>query len=413
MVTRARGLLDRSRILLDRSRVAAAQFLAAPPRHAPSQPPVEPGMAEPEAVEPRPAVDAPEAGALAGICSNVALRDLNLLDQLLAQLETMEAGEENSDRLAELYRLDHLATRLRRNAENLRVLAGRDADDAAAGTSSVLDVMRAAMSSIDHYSRVTIGRVAPLGVVGFAAEDVSRILAELFDNAANQSSPSSPVGVSAHLTEQGSVLIRIEDEGIGMPPERLAALNERLSAKTVLDDESVRHMGLAVVGRLAERHDITVRLDRRTPHGTVATVLLPVPVVSELAEKQWSGTQTVVLPQANIVNGTPVAQQVATPSGLPRRRPSSAPPEPERKPSPRPRAAVPPPADGGTTASGLPRRVSRSIRTLPDEPAQPPAPPAEANKGHERLLADLDAFTDGERAALDDRQARETGGNTQ
>lgn len=415
MVTRARGLLDRSRILLDRSRVAAAQFLAAPPRYAPSQPPAGLEPVEPEPVEPRPAVDAPEAGALADICSNVALRDLNLLDQLLAQLETMEAGEENSDRLAELYQLDHLATRLRRNAENLRVLAGRDADDAAAGTSSLLDVMRAAMSSIDHYPRITIGRVAPLGVVGFAAEDVSRILSELFDNAANQSSPNSPVGVSAHLTEQGSVLIRIEDEGIGMPPERLAVLNERLSAEPVLDDDSVRHMGLAVVARLADRHGITVRLDRRTPHGTVATVLLPVPVVAELAEKQWSGTQTVVLPQANIANGIQLAPQHGTASGLPRRRPS-APPEPERKPCHRPRTAITPPVDGGRTASGLPRRVSRSIRTLPDEPAPPPPPPAvpaATNEGHERLLADLDAFTDGERAALDDRQARETGGDTQ
>ncbi|MEV6910085.1 ATP-binding protein [Amycolatopsis sp. NPDC051071] len=410
MVTRARGLLDRSRVLLDRSRVAAAQFLAAPPRHASSASPAE------LVTEQRPAVEAPDAGALAGVCSNVALRDLNLLDQLLAQLETMEAGEENSDRLAELYRLDHLATRLRRNAENLRVLAGRDADDAAAGTSSVLDVMRAAMSSIDHYSRITIGRVVSLGVVGFAAEDVSRILAELFDNAANQSSPSSPVSVSAHLTEQGSVLIRIEDEGIGMPPERLVVLNERLAAGPVLDDDSVRHMGLAVVGRLADRHGITVKLDRRTPHGTVATVLLPVPVVSELAEKHWSGAQTVVLPQARITNGAPVVTSVESPSGLPRRRPAPSPapePELERKPSPRPRTAVPPPADGGTTASGLPRRVSRSIRTLPDEPAPPTTPPADAADGHEALLADLDAFSDGERAALDDRHERETGGNTQ
>ncbi len=409
MVTRARGLLDRSRVLLDRSRVAAAQFLAAPPRHAPSGAPA----AEP-VVEQRPAVEAPDAGALAGVCSNVALRDLNLLDQLLAQLETMEAGEENSDRLAELYRLDHLATRLRRNAENLRVLAGRDADDTAAGISSVLDVMRAAMSSIDHYSRITIGRVVSLGVVGFAAEDVSRILAELFDNAANQSSPNSPVSVSAHLTEQGSVLIRIEDEGIGMPPERLAVLNERLAAGAVLDDDSVRHMGLAVVGRLADRHEITVKLDRRTPHGTVATVLLPVPVVSELAEKQWSGSQTVVLPQTRITNGTHVGSPTATTSTLPRRRPAApTTSEPERKPSPRPRAAVPPSTDGGTTASGLPRRVSRSIRTLPDEPAPPTTPPADAADGHSALLADLDAFSDGERAALDDRHERETGGNTQ
>jgi hypothetical protein len=149
MATRARELLDHSRVLLDRSRVAAAQFLAAPPRYQATQSPRVIEAPQPPAVRPEP------ESALVGICSSMALRDLNLVDSLLAQLEQqleqMESKEEDQDRLGELYRLDHLATRLRRNAENLRVLAGRDAGESSSDTSTLVDVIRAAMSSIDHY----------------------------------------------------------------------------------------------------------------------------------------------------------------------------------------------------------------------------------------------------------------------
>lgn len=427
MATRARELLNRSRSLLDRSRDVAARLLentnlesgrqvpraltsSAPP-HAPQPPPPEVGS----------------ANALVGICSSIALRDLNLVDSLLAQLEEMEAKEEDQDRLAELYRLDHTATRLRRNAENLRVLAGRDADDSGAETASLVDVVRAAMSSIDHYTRVTIGRVVSLGVVGFAAEDLSRLLSEVLDNAANQSPPNSPVRVSAHLTEQGSVLLRIEDEGIGLPPDRLSELNQRLSAAPVLDDDSVRHMGLAVVRRLADRHDMRVHLDRRMPHGTTATILLPAGLVCELPEASWSGAQTVVFPQAGAATTDRQAPPAQSRSGLPRRNatttaPSSgqssaqqAPPLARRKPSAPPAPAGPavPATSGGTTPGGLPRRVSRSIKG--NEPR--PAPEADADgggdvsAGHDQLLADLGAFSDGEQAALDDQHDTATAGD--
>jgi signal transduction histidine kinase len=248
MATRARELLDRSRVLLDRSRVAAAQFLA-------------PHQRDIRLTRPHPVIEASRSqavqpaseSALVALCSSMALRDLNLVDSLLAKLEEMESKEQNQDRLGELFQLDHLAARLRRNAENLRILAGRDAGEPAASTSSLVDVIRAAMSSIDHYSRITIGRMVSLGVVGFVAEDLSRLLSELLDNAANQSPPSSTVAVGAHLTEQGSVLLRIEDQGIGLPLERLAELNGRLSAEPVLDSGSVRHMGLAVVGRICRK----------------------------------------------------------------------------------------------------------------------------------------------------------------
>ena len=415
MASRARELLDRSRVLLDRSRVAAAQYLTAPPKHPGYAPAPAAGPAFVELTRPEPVAAPSGDGVLAEICASVALRDLNLLDQLLARLEELEAGEEDHHRLAELYQLDHLATRLRRNAENLRVLAGQDTADDAARATSVLDLMREAMSSINHYARITIGRVVNLGVVGFAAEDLGRVLAELFDNAANQSSPSSPVHVSAHLTEQGSVLVRIEDEGIGIPADRIGDLNARLAAGGDLDDAAARHMGLAVVARLAARHGVTVRLDRRSPHGTVATVLLPTGVVTELADHAWSGTRTVTVEPVEA--GAGAGREPATVGGLPRRRAGTFPRETSapltpRKPSPLPRPVAG--TVGGITANGLPRRVPGSIRGAAPEPPPAPPPPSGDPAGHERLLADLGAFADGERAALAENRTRqdETPGGT-
>jgi anti-sigma regulatory factor (Ser/Thr protein kinase) len=423
--TRAREILDRSRVLLDRSRVVAANLLD-PPRH-----PV------PRAIEAGPSAWAEVARneSLVDVCASIALRDLNLIDTLLAELEEMERKEDDSKRLGQLYRLDHLAARLRRNAENLRVLANRDAGESGGDTTSILDTVRGAMSSIDQYARIGIGRMVPLGVVGFAADDLSRVLAELLDNAANHSPPAVQVRVSAHLTEQGSVLIRIEDGGIGLPPDRLADLNRRLSQALRLDDDAVRHMGLAVVRRLGERHDLQVSLHRRLPNGTTATVLVPPALVTELPEEGWSGTQTVpangrrfrypvpesreAVPANDAVLEAPAT---AAPSGLPRQgapsssRPAveSAAPPTQSRPSPTPRPAAP--TISGTTASGLPRRVSRSIKDAADaESAPPPAPELGAADpdGHEKFLADLADFTDGEQAArADDESSGEGDGAT-
>lgn len=417
---RAREFLDRSRVLLDRSRVVAAQLLD-PPRHP-----------APKAIEASPSVWAEVARneSLVDVCSSIALRDLNLIDLLLAELEEMERKEDDSVRLGQLYRLDHLAARLRRNAENLRVLADRDAGGSGSDTISVLDTIRGAMSSIDQYARIGIGRMVPLGIVGFAADDLSRVLAELLDNAANHSSPTEQVRVSAHLTEQGSVLIRIEDGGIGLPPDRLAELNGRLSQALRLDDDAVRHMGLAVVHRLAERHDLRVTLQRRLPNGTTAIVLIPPALVTELPEVGWSGTQTVpsngrhrhAVPEPR--DPVPAAVPVSTPapgpatdtiptsgsapSALPRRLPPKpahqAPPPPPPVPSPSPRPVAP--TISGTTASGLPRRVSRSIKdtggdeVLSNDTAAPPVANGAADlDGHDKFLADLGDFAAGEQAA--------------
>src|SRR4051794_24553826 len=399
MTTRTKQLLQRSRDLLERSRVAAVQFLDQPRGTTTALPRVIEGSRESM-------IHTEPEGAVVDICASIALRDLNLVDSLLSLLERMEESEADPDRLTELYKLDHLAARLRRNAENLRVLAGRDASDTMSDSASLVDVIRAAMSSIDGYSRVSIGRVLSLGVTGIAADDLSRLLAELLDNGTKQSPPDTTVRVSAHLTDSGSVLLRIEDDGIGLPAERVDELNSRLSDEPKLNDDSVRHMGLAVVRRLAARHDMRVHLDRRAPHGTTATVLLPSGLVCELPGEAWSGSQTVVRPASSprppepeIVPAArrprPAAEHTQTTAGgLPKRTPTGG----------RVATRAPSPQDltePGRTVNGLPRRVSRSIKSPEhgDEAGQAPATPAEERAGHEQLLADLEAFAEGEQAA--------------
>lgn len=389
---------------------------AAPaPFGAPEYPaaPSSPGLQDLQDLQAVPPGAAPD-GSLMDVCASIALRDLNLIDTLLSNLEAMERGEDDSHRLDQLYRLDHLAARLRRNAENLRVLVDHDADEDSGDTISVLDTVRAAMSSIDQYAKVSIGRVASLGVVGFAANDLSRVITELLDNATQHSPPSADVRVSGHLTEQGSVLIRIEDDGIGLPADRLTELNDRLSRSQRLDDVAVRHMGLAVVRRLAERHGLRVSLDHRMPNGTTATVLVPPSLVTELPEGSWSGAQTVPStngrhhfrqpppPEPAPLPGTGPAMDTP-PGGLPHhdgpplQRPAAEPSAPRPSPTPRPPAS---PAVAGTTSTGLPRRVSRSIKpgaTGGDAPAA--AFDASAEDAQDQFLADLDGFTDGETAA--------------
>ena len=394
---RVREMLERSRrTLLDstarqRLEVAARQRLEGPTRQLLQRS----RETVAQLVGPPPARDTGAQDVLAGVCSSVSLRDLNLVDSLLEQLEKMEANEDDPETLAQLYKLDHLATRLRRNSENLRVLAGRDAGRGRDETASLVDVIRAGMSSIEHYSRVELSKVAALGVVGFAADDVSRLLAEVLDNATTHSPPTSQVTVSAHLTEQGSVMVRVEDSGIGLPAARLSALNERLASAPVLDRNAVQHMGLAVVRRLSSRHGIRVWLARRAPHGTIASVLLPVSLVHETVPSQRRQPKPAT-PPAAAKSERPAGDSggYAIPSGLSTRGTVFG--EPPQKPEDAP----------STTANGLPRRVPRSLKESAVQ--WPPTGLAERSEqsqreGHEQLLEDLGAFAEGEQAA---QQAR-------
>jgi signal transduction histidine kinase len=372
---------ERAQALLTKARLAAAKLLAPPGK-------------SPQSV----AVGKPARGLDQGISSHdvlakrsadVAMRDLDLVDSLLTKLEDMEANEGNPDALARLYQLDHLAARLRRNAENLRVLTGHDAGNRAGMATPVVDVIRAAMSSIEQYPRIEIQRIAALAVVDHAADDLSRLLAELLDNAAAHSPSTSTVTVNAQLTEQGSVLIRIDDAGAGLPTDRLQELNTRLSTENENADRGpVEHLGLIVVRRLAAKHGIRVSLDTKPTHGTTAAVVVPAGLLCEVPATPWfADTPTMKVPR-------PATARVRVPANAPSAGGSGQAEQAATIPAPR------------TTRNGLPRRIPQSLRefgafpsTVPSPRDNPEASEGDALEGREQLMADLDDFSDGEQAA--------------
>jgi len=206
---------------------------------------------------------------------NLARRSQLLVDRLIGHLDRLERGEEDPDRLAELFQLDHLATRMRRNDENLLVLAGADSTRVQREPAALSDVLRAAQSEVEHYTRIEFGVIdRDIEVGAHAVNDVVHLVAELLDNATSFSPPDSSVFVEARRVGDRAVLL-VEDRGIGIMPEQLSDLNERLSTPPTVDVAVSRMMGLVVVARLASRHGIRVELRSAPERGTIADVMLP------------------------------------------------------------------------------------------------------------------------------------------
>ncbi|WP_327704895.1 nitrate- and nitrite sensing domain-containing protein [Streptomyces decoyicus] len=212
---------------------------------------------------------------------NLSLRTLGLVERQLGVIESLEESEQDPERLETLFKLDHFAARMRRNSENLLVLAGAEQYGTNhQGPVPLLDVMRAAISEIERYERVRIQSLPPHSqVAGFAADDISHLVAELLENATAFSPPDAHVELSGWLLESGEVMLSVQDEGIGMTSERMAELNERLtdveaasSSETV--DEALG-LGLYVVVRLAARHGIRVQLRDAKQGGVTAVIVLP------------------------------------------------------------------------------------------------------------------------------------------
>jgi len=209
------------------------------------------------------------------VLGGLALRDLTLVESLLELVEQLESREEDPQQLDSLFRVDHLATRMRRNSENLLVLAGQDRESQDFEPVQLLDVARAAVSEIADYDRAQVAPLPGVQVLGVAADDVTHILAELLDNAMSKSPESAEVVIRAERTGDGTLVVSVEDSGIGLPLDRLNAINARLSRLPVVDVAVTRHMGLYVVGRLAHRHGIRVQLRERPYGGIVASVIIP------------------------------------------------------------------------------------------------------------------------------------------
>lgn len=206
---------------------------------------------------------------------NLSRRSQTLVERQLRLIDGLEQSEQDADRLSDLFQLDHLATRMRRNNENLLVLSGQDNTRKWAQPVPLVDVLRGALSEVEQYDRVNVRAPSHISVLGRPVNDVIHLIAELVENAASFSSNESQVGVSARTLDSGSVQVEVADDGIGMPADELEATNERLAEPPVIDVAVSRRMGLFVVSRLAARHGIEVQLQESHNGGITAVAVLP------------------------------------------------------------------------------------------------------------------------------------------
>jgi signal transduction histidine kinase len=220
-------------------------------------------------------------GNLNAMFVNLSRRSQSLIERQLSLIDNLEQTEQDSDRLSSLFRLDHLATRMRRNSENLLVLAGHEAASRRwSQPVPLVDVLRAAISEIEQYERVVLNVQPGIQVIGQAVNDVVHLVAEIVENATTFSPEDTQVYVTGQPLTSGGVLLDITDNGVGISEQEMAHANWRLDNPPVVDVAVSRRMGLFVVGRLAARHGVRVRLRHAQSGGLTALIWLPESVAS-------------------------------------------------------------------------------------------------------------------------------------
>ncbi|MPY82104.1 MAG: HAMP domain-containing protein [Actinophytocola sp.] len=222
---------------------------------------------------------------------NLSRRGQELADRQLDMLDRMEAEEQDPDTLASLFELDHLATRSRRICENLLVLTGNDFARMLPGAVAASEVIGAALSEIEQYQRVELAPVPDVAVRGDVVSDVVHVISELLENATN-GSPETTVSLASSVVKGGAWLVEITDSGPGMSHEAIESANTRLAELPEIDIEASRKMGLFVVGRLAQRNGLAVRLRHAATGGLTASVLVPAQVIGELPDDADLGQST-------------------------------------------------------------------------------------------------------------------------
>jgi HAMP domain-containing protein len=312
---------------------------------------------------------------------NLARRSQGLIDRQLELIDELEKNEADPDALEDLFRLDHLATRMRRNAEDLIVLSGAEPARRWSQPVALVDVVRAALAEVEDYNRVELLSIDDVSVTGHAVSDVVHLLAELIENATSFSPPGTKVQVAGQPVSNGYV-IEIEDRGLGMSDEELVEANERLANPPAVDFALSRMLGLYVVGKLAQRYSIRVQLRHSWYGGVTALVLLPPTLIIRPQVPEQPAAAT--LPQL---------PELPTPPSSNRRSPAPAsealPPVGDRRRPPglseQQAQLSPPPEPAGERSDAVQRRLAE---------AQPePAPPlagaevgaADAGDGREHL----------------------------
>ncbi|MEU2407023.1 nitrate- and nitrite sensing domain-containing protein, partial [Streptomyces rubiginosohelvolus] len=219
---------------------------------------------------------------------NLARRNQVLLHRQLTLLDAMERRTENSDELADLFRLDHLTTRMRRHAEGLVILSGAAPSRQWRKPIQLMDVVRAAVAEVEDYERIEVRRLARIGVGGPAVADLTHLIAELLENATVFSPPHTAVQVHGERVSNGFTL-EIHDRGLGMAPEVLLDANLRLAETPDFELSDTDRLGLFVVSRLAQRQNVRVSLQKSPYGGTTAVVFIPAALLTDAPDTHGTG----------------------------------------------------------------------------------------------------------------------------
>ncbi|WP_329164837.1 nitrate- and nitrite sensing domain-containing protein [Streptomyces sp. NBC_01717] len=219
---------------------------------------------------------------------NLARRNQVLLHRQLTLLDAMERRTENTDELADLFRLDHLTTRMRRHAEGLVILSGAAPSRQWRKPIQLMDVVRAAVAEVEDYERIEVRRLPRIGVGGPAVADLTHLIAELLENATVFSPPHTAVQVHGDRVANGFTL-EIHDRGLGMAPEVLLDANLRLAETPEFELSDTDRLGLFVVSRLAQRQNVRVSLQTSPYGGTTAVVFMPAALLTDAAETHGTG----------------------------------------------------------------------------------------------------------------------------
>ncbi|WP_370332041.1 ATP-binding protein [Mycolicibacterium hippocampi] len=302
-------------------------------------------------------------------------RNRSLVDQQLSLIDRLERNEEDPDRLESLFRLDHLAARMRRNGANLMVLAGARIPREQADPVPVTALVNAAASEVEDYTRITTAGLPDTEIAGAVAGDLVHLLAELLDNALRYSPPTSQVKVSAVPTGTGGLVVEVADTGLGMTEPDLRVANTRLQSGGEVNPYTARHMGLFVVGRLAAQHGLVVRLRSTVAEepgsGTTAGVYVPAgqlvgaaPRLTYSVADEEQGDAHAGIATALALEEPRHTEPVAVPAAdqLPQRRPGAS-----GITAPEPVAAQQPPGRSDVAAFFAPRN-GHSRHAAPEEP---------------------------------------------
>jgi signal transduction histidine kinase len=343
---------------------------------------------------------------------NLSRRSQSLIERQLRLIEDLEQSEQDSTRLDSLFKLDHLATRMRRNGENLLVLGGQEQARRWNKPVALVDIVRASLSEVEQYERITLRIQDDVSVTGRAVNDLVHLVAELVENSTSFSPEHTKVAVSGHLLSGGGAMLQISDSGVGMSPDELEEANWRLANPPTIDVSISRRMGLFVVGRLAQRHGIRVELRAALSGGLTAFVILAPNTIMQDADKvRPQRLDSVTGPVDRPAVQQPVVRGEITRSDEPD-RPSvpETPREPVRSsgtslPKRKPAPTSPPGRGSGPTAPSRPSRPQGAPPSARPS-APPPGPPPEQPMARPQVQAQAAGSAFGENRSMGENNGR-------